>query len=76
MRTKWFRDETDGNSYRVNYFTHRNGRIMEQWVSMSGEKWYMEPGVTQETVLLGHKLKQCDPIPGLLCPDLDLDWNS
>jgi len=76
MRTKWFKDLTDGNSYRVTYFKHRSGRVMEEWVSLRGERWYMTPGMTQETFLKDHELSSCDPIPGLLCPDLDLDWNS
>lgn len=76
MKTKWFKDLTDGNSYRVNYFRHRTGRMMEEWVSLNGDRWYLEVGDTEKTVLRGHTLQSTDPIPGLLCRDLDLDWNK
>ncbi len=63
---QWFHDVTDGVYYRVTKFEHPMRREMEEWLSSSGERWYLEPGMTVKTLLYNHILTPCDPIPGML----------
>jgi hypothetical protein len=63
---KWFKDLTANVHYRVTTFKHPMGRIMEEWVSSSGESWYLNAGMSQSTFLSDHELRPCDPVPGLL----------
>jgi len=63
---QWFHDVTESVYYRVTHFRHSTGRTMEEWLSSSGEKWYLDPGVTRETLLWNHILTPCGPIPGML----------
>jgi hypothetical protein len=39
---------------------------MEEWLSSSGEKWYLDPGLTKATFLRDHILTPCDPVAGML----------
>ena len=62
----WFRDVNENVHYRVTLFKHSTGRVMEEWYSSSGERWYLEPGMTRLTVLRDSILTPCDPVPGML----------
>ena len=66
MDEQWFHDVTENVYYRVTRFEHRTKRIMEEWLSSTGERWYLDPGVTQATLFHDHILTPCDPVPGML----------
>ena len=62
----WFHDITEDVHYRVTTFQHAMGRTMEEWYSSTGEMWYLDPGMTRETLLRDNILTPCDPMPGML----------
>jgi hypothetical protein len=63
---KWYHDLTEKTHYRVTTFRHPMGRVMEEWYSSTGEMWYLDPGMTLDTLLHDHILTPCDPVPGML----------
>ena len=64
--SKWYQDFTENVHYRVRSFKHPTGRIMEEWISSNGDRWYLAPGISLSTFLRGHDIRQCGPVPGLL----------
>ncbi len=70
-KQKWLHDKTNEVYYRVTPFRHATGRMMEEWLCSNGERWYLSPGVTLETVLAECVLEPCDPIPGMLSITFD-----
>lgn len=64
---KWFYDVIEDVNYRVLTFTHQvTGRVMERWLSSTGESWYLDAGLTQSTLFRNNILTECEPIPGML----------
>lgn len=66
MDEQWFHDGTENVYYRVSRFEHHTKRVMEEWLSSTGESWYLDPGLTRLIFLQDHTLTPCDPIPGML----------
>lgn len=66
MDEQCFHDVTDNVYYRVTRFEHSTKRIMEEWLCSTGERWYLDPGMTHSTLLYNHILTPCDPVPGML----------
>lgn len=63
---QWFHDVTEDVYYRVTRFEHSTKRIMEEWFSSTGDRWYLDPGLTRATFLRDHILTPCDPVVGMI----------